>query len=73
MKIDKEKLRELSEKSDSELWSTINGIAARHGYSLPKNTPTKAEMDKIRGIMCNPDKFNMREAMRLMNEYKRRG
>jgi len=73
MKIDKDKLRELSEKNDAELWSVISGIAAKHGYSLPKSTPSKADMDKIRGIMGSPDKFNMREAMRLMNEYKKRG
>ncbi|MBQ7333661.1 MAG: hypothetical protein IJW38_04860 [Clostridia bacterium] len=73
MKIDKEKLRELANKSDAELWGTINEIAAKHGYVLPKNTPSKAEMDKIRSIMGSPDKFNMRDAMRLMQEYKRRG
>lgn len=72
MKIDKEKLRELSEKSDAELWQTISGIAAKHGYSLPSNTPTEAEMNKIRSILGGADKLNMREAMRLMQEYKRR-
>ena len=73
MKIDKEKLRELNEKNDSELWSIINGIAAKHGYDLPKSTPSKVEMDKIRSILGGADKINMREAMRLMNEYKKRG
>ncbi len=73
MKIDKEKLRALANKSDAELWDTINKIAAKHGYDLPKSAPGKAEMDKIRAIMGSPDKFNMRDAMRLMQEYKRRG
>lgn len=73
MKIDKDKLSELAGKSDAELWAIINGIAAKHGYNLPKSTPAKADMDKIRGIMGSPEKFNMREAMRLMNEYKKRG
>jgi hypothetical protein len=73
MKIDKEKLMELSKKSDGELWSAIGEIAARHGYSLPKASPPKAEMDKIRAIMGNADKINMRDAMRILQEYKRRG
>ena len=72
MKIDKDKLRELSEKSDSELWETINSIAKSHGYNLQNTTPTKAEMDKIRSLIGSADKINMREAMKLMNEYKRR-
>ncbi len=72
MKIDKEKLAELSGKSDSELWQVINEIAAKHGYDLPKNTPKKSEMDKIRAIMGSADKINMREAMRILQEYKRR-
>lgn len=73
MKIDKEKLRELSEKSDTELWCVISEIAAKHGYNLPRKTPDKAEMDKIRNVLGNTDKINMREAMRLMQEYKKRG
>ena len=72
MKIDKEKLREISGKPDAELWCTISEIAGKHGYVLPKNTPDKAQMDKIRAIMGNCDKINMREAMRLLQEYKRR-
>ena len=73
MKIDKEKLKQLSEKTDSELWSIINDIAGKHGYDLPKNAPSKAEMDKIRTLLGSADKLNMRDAMRLMQEYKRRG
>ncbi len=73
MKIDKEKLMELSGKSDAELWRVISEIAGKHGYALPKNTPEKSEMDKIRAIMGNADKINMREAMRILQEYKRRG
>lgn len=73
MKIDREKLLELQAKSDSELWQVINEIAGKHGYNLPKNTPSKSEMDKIRSVLGSADKINMREAMRLMQEYKRRG
>ena len=51
MKIDKEKLAELTGKSDNELWEIISGIAAKHGYTLPKNAPEKADMEKIRAIM----------------------
>ena len=73
MRIDKEKLLALSEKSDAELWQAISEIAEKHGYALPKNAPQKSEMDKIRAIMGNADKINMREAMRMLQEYKRRG
>ena len=73
MKINKEKLDELMGKSDAELWSVINGIAAKHGCELPQGTPSKAEMDKIRAILGSADKLNMRDAMRLMQEYKRQG
>ena len=72
MKIDKEKLAELSEKSDFELWNTITSIAKSHGFNLQSTTPSKAEMDKIRALMTSADKINMRDAIRLMQEYKRR-
>ncbi len=73
MKINKEKLRELSEKPDDELWQVISDIAAKHGYDLPKSAPPKSEMNKIRAIMESADKLNMRDAARIMQEYKRRG
>ena len=72
MKIDKEKLKELSGKSDAELWGIITGIASKHGYNLPQNPPERAEMEKIRAIMGNVEQMNMRDAMRILQEYKRR-
>ena len=47
MKIDKEKLAELSGKSDSELWQVINEIAAKHGYDLPKTHPKNPKWTKF--------------------------
>ena len=73
MKINKEELKRLCEKSDAELWQIINEVAAKHGYDLPKSAPKNGEMNKIRAILGDSDKINMREAMRLMQEYKRRG
>ena len=73
MKIDKEKLQRLSEKSDEELWSVINEMAKKHGYDLPKAAPTREEMNKIRDILKSADKLNMRDAAKLVQEYKRRG
>ena len=72
MKIDKEKLKALSVKSDAELWDIITGIATKHGYTLPKNPPEKAQMEKIRAIMGNAEQMNMRDALRILQEYKRR-
>ncbi len=73
LKINKEELAALAKKSDGELWQTIHKIACEHGYKLPENPPTAAEMDKIRSIMAGDGKINMREAARLLNTYKKRG
>lgn len=73
MRIDKEQLKSLSEKPDDELWQIINSIASRHGYELPKVTPKSEDMEKIRAAMRGTEKLNMKEAVRLMSAYKKRG
>ena len=73
MKIDKEQLRALADRSDKELWEAIGSIASSHGYTLPSALPKSEDMEKIRAALRGTEKINMREAVRLMNEYKRRG
>ena len=72
MKIDKEKLKSLSEKSDAELWGVISGIAKSRGYELPAQAPSKEEMAKIRSLMQDCEKINMRDAIRLVNTYRKK-
>ncbi len=73
MKIDREQLAALAKKSDGELWNTIQKIAGEYGYTLPKNPPPGNEMDKIRNIMSGSEKINMRDAVKILNTYKKRG
>ena len=72
MKIDKEKLDRLVGMSDSELWGEIRKIAKGHGFTLPEKTPDSAEMSKIRGAISGGAKLKLGEAVRILNEYKRR-
>lgn len=71
MKIDKEKLRELTEKSDSDLWETICAIASKNGISLPAKSPSAEELAKIRAALSDADRMNLIAAMKLINKYKR--
>ncbi len=72
MKIDKDKLSALMEMSDGELWCEIRKIAKNHGFTLPEKTPEHSEMEKIRGAVSGGAKINLGEAVRLLNDYKRR-
>ncbi len=72
IKINKDELRALAELSDAELWSSIGKIASSHGYSLKEVTPSTGELEKIRTALRDIDKINMRDALRLLNEYKKR-
>lgn len=72
IKINKDELRALSELSDKELWQSIGKIASSHGYSLKDVTPSESELEKIRGALRDIDKINIRDAIKLLNEYKKR-
>lgn len=72
MKFDKEKLHSLASMPDNELWSEVTRIASGFGYNLPKETPPHKDMEKMRSVML-ADKINVSEALKLVNEYKKRG
>ena len=71
MKIDREKLDALATLPDEKLWAEVVKIAAMYGYSLPKETPSHADLEKMRGAVRS-DKINMSEALRLVNQYKKK-
>ena len=70
MKISKEKIEDLAKKSDAELWSEITKIAGSHGYTLPSNTPSHAELERLRNTMRGIEKMNLSDAARLISKYK---
>lgn len=72
MKIDKDKLKAMTELSDAELWGEIRRVAKRHGFTLPEKTPEHSEMEKMRGAMSGGAKLNLGEAVRILNDFKRR-
>lgn len=73
MKIDKEQLKRLAEKSDGELWSDIRQIAGSHGFKLPEKVPPHEELMKIRAALTGAEKLNMLDAVKLLNNYRKKG
>lgn len=71
MKIDKSELRALAEKSDEELWAEIKRIADEHGYKLGDISPRAEDLAKVRSALRGTERLNMREAIRLINSYKK--
>ncbi len=70
MRVNKEELKRLAEKSDAELWQSISEIAREHGINLPNKSPDKAELEKIRRAMLGIEKISFTEAMKIVNKYK---
>ncbi len=73
MKINKEQMASLAELDDRALWQTITKIAEEHGYRLSENPPSGAELEKVRAALRGTEKLNMRDAVKLLNNYKKRG
>lgn len=71
LKIDIERLRALCALGDDELWREVRGIAASYGLNLPERTPPHSEMDKMREAVSGGGGMSLRDAMRLINEYRR--
>ena len=69
MRIDKNKLQELSMMDDARLWETIRELAAGHGISIPEKAPASSEMQKLRSLMQS-DKINPLLAMRILKSIK---
>lgn len=71
MKVNKEQMKKLAEKSDADLWNEIQKIAKSHGYNLDGKSPRPEDMEKIRNALLGVEKISMQEAVRIMNNYKK--
>lgn len=72
MRFDREKLEALASLPDDKLWAEVLKIADSYGYSLPRQTPSHEDLEKMRSV-ARSDKINVAEAMRLVKQYKRQG
>ncbi len=70
MRFDREKLEALASLPDDKLWAEVVRIADSYGYSLPKQTPSHADLEKMRAA-ARAEKINVSEALRLVNQYKK--
>ncbi len=73
MKLDKEKLKGLSELSDEELWKEIQALAKGYGIRLGDRAPSHEDLMRVRRIFRGDEKIGMAEGMRLINKYKNGG
>ena len=72
MRVNKDELAKLAQKSDAELWQEIQGIAARHGYTLSEAMPSRENMQKIRSAMLGVERINLSDAARIINAHKKK-
>ena len=73
MKIDKEKLAAFAALPDDRLWTEIVNLASSHGIKLSSAMPPPEEMKRLRGAILGGAKLNMSEAVRIVNQYSKRG
>lgn len=73
MKIDNDKLAALAALPDEELWKTVCAIGKSHGFQLPEKTPPHAQIQKMRDAITKGNKPNLREAIKIINEYRKGG
>ena len=71
MRFDKAKLEALVAMPDDKLWEEVVRIADSFGYSLPREAPPHAELQKMREAV-NGGKISTMEAMRIVNRLKQR-
>ena len=72
MKIDYEKLKSLAALPDAQLWATVRAVAAEKGFTLPDTPPSPEDMAKLRGVMKSAEGVRMTDAMRMLNQYKKK-
>ncbi len=70
MRFDREKLEALAAMPDDKLWAEVVRIADSYGYSLPRETPPHADLEKMRSAVRS-EKINVSEALRVVSQYKR--
>lgn len=72
LKINKEMLSELSSMPDDALWQKIREIASSYGIALGEVAPSHSELEQVRSMCRGDAKLNMSQAVKLLNDYKRR-
>lgn len=70
MRINKEKLEALTNLPDDKLWAEIVAVAASYGFALPKETPPKETLAKLRSAVSG-DKLNVADAIKVLNKYRK--
>lgn len=71
MKLNNNIVNKLRGLDDDALWREIREMASSYGLKLPDKTPTASELSKVRDAL-NIGEISTVDAMRLLNEYKRR-
>lgn len=72
MKFDQERMRLYAKLPDPILWAQLVSVAEKHGLSLPKKTPAKEDMARLRRIMLGEEQINLTEAIALVRDMKRK-
>ena len=70
MKLDRDKLNELVNLPDDELWKKVVEIGRSHGFVLPEKTPEHSELEKLRSIARDGAKMNVASAIRILSKYR---
>ena len=70
MKLDYERMKVYAKLPDTILWAQVVSLAAKHGITLPKKTPPKEDMARLRRIMTGEEQMNLTQAIALFKEYK---
>ena len=71
MKLNNNMLNKLRGLDDEALWREIKTMASSYGLKLPDKAPSASELKKVREAL-DIGEISTADAMRLMNEYKRR-
>lgn len=70
MKLDRDKLNELVNLPDDELWKKVVEIGRSHGFILPEKTPEHSELEKLRSIARDGAKMNVASALKILSRYR---
>ncbi len=72
MKLDEQKIKELTALPDDELWRSIREMLAQHGMRLPDRQPSHEDMMRLRAAFSGAKGINPIEGARLMREYRQK-
>ena len=70
MKFDRDKLNELVDLPDDELWQKVVQIGKSHGFILPQKTPNHNELEKLRSIARDGSRMSVAGAMKILTKYR---